>query len=165
MTMTHTVFQHSRAAYGFGTVDTIFLRRMYVLFAREMDTRRVHSSGDPLSRRSTDCSAGPRPGHGPPRPDRPVTAPHPGPRRQVHPVFNDIFTSEGVRAVKAPLRRPTRTLARSTGGTSRKLSVCWRCGQGCDSMSSAPIRSLMLPLSSAFVCIGPCLRSGRCVDR
>jgi len=81
------------------------------------------------------------------------------------PVFNDIFTSEGVRVVKAPLRRPTRTLARSARGTSRKLSVCWRCGQGCDFTSSAPIRSLKLPFSSAFVCIGSYLRSGRCVDR
>jgi hypothetical protein len=44
--MTQTVFQRNRAAYGFGTVDTIFLRQMYVMFVSEMDTRRVHSLGD-----------------------------------------------------------------------------------------------------------------------
>ena len=70
------------------------------------------------------------------------------------PVFNDIFTSEGVRVVKAPLQRPTRPLARSAGGAISEAErvLVLRSGVRLHEFGADPAADAT---PYAFVCIGP----------
>ena len=94
-------------ACDFFAVDTIFLKRLCVLFVMKIATRRVHIlGGDPVSGRGTDGPAG--------RNLIMDLAARIGSFRflvrdrdgKFTAELDDVFTSEGVRIVKSPPRAP-----------------------------------------------------------
>ena len=94
-------------ACDFLHLDTVFLKRLYVFFVMEIQTRRVHILGVTAHPdRGVDRPAGPQPAHGPRRTRQPVQFPDPRPRRQIHGLFDAVFTGKGVRIIKTPARTP-----------------------------------------------------------
>lgn len=87
-------------------VDTVTLKRLYVLFVMEAKTRHVHILGitaHPPGEWVTQ-QAGAH-GHAG-RPHERVPLPDPRPRRRLHESFDAVFASEDVEVVKTPPRQP-----------------------------------------------------------
>ena len=93
-------------ACDFLHVDAVLLKRLYVLFVMEIQTRRVHILGitAPLHR-GVDRPAGLQSAHGSRRTRRPVQIPDPGSRQQVHD-GDEVLAGNGARVIKTPVRSP-----------------------------------------------------------
>jgi putative transposase len=86
------------------TVDTVWLRRLYVLFFIELGTRRVHVAGVTANPDGAWVTQQARnllmPAQGAPT----VSAPRPG--REVHWAFDEVFRSEGADVLITPVQAP-----------------------------------------------------------
>ena len=106
----------------FFTVDTLFLRRFYVLFFVELATRRVHLAGittNPDGRWVTQQARnllmqldddGVRPRFLIRDRDSKFTS-----------EFDEVFRSEGVRVIKAPVRAPKARTPMPSGGSEASV--------------------------------------------
>jgi len=103
-------------ACDFFTVDTVWLKRLYVLFFIELDTRRVHLGGVTAhpdgawvtqQARNLLLGLGERE-----RPVHPLLRDHDA---KFSRSFDDVFRSEGVKVLLTPVRAPRATRTRSAG--------------------------------------------------
>jgi putative transposase len=91
----------------FFTVETLWLRRLHVLFFIELARRRVYLGGvtaNPDNAWVTQSSA--QPDHDPGRSGAAVALPDRRPRQEVHRCFDEVFRSEGNRVIHAPIAAP-----------------------------------------------------------
>ena len=105
---TWSTFLRSQArgllACDFFTVETLWLRRLHVLFFIELGSRRVHLAGitthpngawvTQQARNLTTTT------------DVEAARFHPRPRHRVHRAFDDVFRAEGIRVIRTPVRAP-----------------------------------------------------------
>jgi hypothetical protein len=117
----------STIACDFFTVETLWLRRLYVLFFLELGTRRVHLAG---------CSANPD-GRWATQQARQLAWSLPQRRRPIRflihdrdskfsRAFDDVFKSEGVEIIRTPFRAPNaNAFAERWVGTVRRDCLDW----------------------------------------
>ena len=117
-----TAQAHSILAVDFFRVETVFLRRLYVLFFIEHGSRRVHLVGvtvHPTGRlggaTSPQSAFEPRPA------SRRGAVPGPGPGREVHRYVDAVFTSIGIQIIRTPVRAPrANAIAERWVGSARR---------------------------------------------
>ena len=112
-----TTFLRAQAAgilaCDFFHVDSVFLRRYYVLFFIELDTRRVHFAGvtrHPTGQWTTQAARNFTMRHT--RPIRFLIRDH---GSQFVAAFNNVFRAEGATIIRTPIRVPSRTHTRNVG--------------------------------------------------
>jgi transposase InsO family protein len=93
-------------ATDFFHLDTVSLRRLYVLFVMEIQTRRVHILGVTVNPTGAWVTQRAGPDHGPWRSDRLIPVSDSRPRHKVHSIIDEVFSADGVEAVKTPPRTP-----------------------------------------------------------
>jgi len=81
----------------------VFLRRLYVLFVMEIQTRRVHILGV-TAHRLLDRPTGPQPAHGPRRTRRPFKFLVRDRDTKFTAAFDDVLAGNGMRIIKTPVR-------------------------------------------------------------
>jgi putative transposase len=117
----------SMIACDFFTVDTVFLRRLYVLFFIELESRRVHLAGvtaNPDGRWVAQQARNLFLGREDPRPSW---------RFLIHDRdakfaggFDDVFRSEGIEIIRTPIRAPKANAhAERFVGTVRRECLDW----------------------------------------
>ena len=95
-------------ACDFFTVDTVLLRRLYVLFFIEIDTRRVHLSGvtaNPVGAWGHPAGPQPKVSSWPSVHERSSSSSATG-TRSSPPRFDEVFRTEGIGIIKIPPRAP-----------------------------------------------------------
>ena len=92
-------------ACDFLTVDTVWLRRLYVLFFIELESRRAWLAGCTQDPSGTWVTAGAQPHDRRRRPGASAAPPDPRPRREVQ-RSDEVFQTEGIEIIRTPLRAP-----------------------------------------------------------
>ena len=93
-------------ACDFLHVNTVMLRRVYVLFVIEIGPARCTSWASPASGRGLDCPAGPEPAHGPWRRAGEFKFLIRDQDGKFTTAFDDVFSGNDTRVVKTPVRSP-----------------------------------------------------------
>jgi putative transposase len=110
----------------FFTVETLWLRRFYVLFFIELSRRRVCIAGVTANpRRRLDRAAGAQPDHDPRRAGAEASDRDPRSRPQVHGRLRRGLCLEGLRVIKAPIAAPRAKAhaERWVGSARREASI------------------------------------------
>ena len=102
-----TTQAHAILAVDFAHVDTVFLRRLYVLVVIEHGRRRVrvagitaHATGAWVTQQARNLA------HGPGRPRRPVSVPDPHRESKFTAAFDAVFADANIRIIRTPIRAP-----------------------------------------------------------
>ena len=93
-------------ACDFFTVDTVLLRRLYVLFFIEVDTRRVYLSGVTANPVGVGHPASPQPERALAERSRTVKFLIRDRDTKFTASFDEVFRAEGTRVIKTPVRAP-----------------------------------------------------------
>jgi putative transposase len=93
-------------AVDFFTVDTVLLRRLYVLFAVLVATRRMRARCHRASNGAVGNAASPESADGPRRTSRPVAVSGADRDAKLTAAFDAVFAASGIEVLKTPVRAP-----------------------------------------------------------